>query len=174
MNIMLSRERREKEESDQDENQPIDTTKINSVNLEVDESEKEQPEEDQTSLTTMNKMNIKRFIATISKSNASNTYEEMKDKNNQDNDSCMTQSTPSENDRVEEQHGEDEKLNDLNQKELFTKEQLENLTNLDKEKAVLDDGDDQEMEQDDGMKMKKLNQTRDYLKFYWLSMIPSQ
>ncbi|KAN0009636.1 hypothetical protein ACTFIU_006933 [Dictyostelium citrinum] len=42
---------------------------------------------------------------------------------------------------------EDDKLDCLNQKEQFTKEQLENLTYLDKEKVVFDDG-DQDMEPD--------------------------
>ncbi|KAM9956190.1 hypothetical protein ACTFIR_002901 [Dictyostelium discoideum] len=108
------------------------STSLKINHLEVDEPEKEQPEQDQTSLTTLNKMNTKRFRAII--------------KHNADNNSFMIQSIPSENDtdryqrqnlnkidlnnkenekeklEKDQQHGEDDKLNDLNQKELFTKE----------------------------------------------------
>ncbi|KAM9993089.1 hypothetical protein ACTFIY_010523 [Dictyostelium cf. discoideum] len=63
-----------------------------------------------------------------------------------------------------------DKLNHLNLKELFT--------NLDKEKAVLDD-DGNEVKRMVMIKkwdkmMNSLNQTRDNLKFYWQSMIPNQ
>ncbi|KAM9955379.1 hypothetical protein ACTFIR_011817 [Dictyostelium discoideum] len=137
MNIMLSRERRKS----WIQIKPKDGDDV--INLEVDESEKEQPEEDQTSPTTMNKMNIKRFRATIS-------AQQLPNKQKQVDPNQYIPMGDTKKLEKDQQHGEDEKLNDLNQKELFTKEQLENITNLDKEKAVLDDGDDQEMEQDDG------------------------
>ncbi|KAK5577473.1 hypothetical protein RB653_002414 [Dictyostelium firmibasis] len=101
----------EKEDQEEKENQPIDPANVDSVNPEGgDEPEKEQPEEDQTSLTTNEQqdetpkdseqpLGVK--DKTGSKSNVSNTDEEMKDESNQDNaddDSGMTQPTPSEND----------------------------------------------------------------------------
>ncbi|KAM9966569.1 hypothetical protein ACTFIR_006789 [Dictyostelium discoideum] len=110
------KEDEEKEDGDEDEdkedkeNQPIDPSNVDSINPEGDEPEKEQPEEDQTSLTTNEQqdetpkdseqpLGVK--DKTGSKSNVSNTDEEMKDESNQDNaddDSGMTQPTPSEND----------------------------------------------------------------------------
>ncbi|KAN0037183.1 hypothetical protein ACTFIV_002519 [Dictyostelium citrinum] len=100
----------EDEEKEDKEQQPIDPSNVDSVNPEGDEPEKEQPEEDQTSLTTNEQqdetpkdseqpLGVK--DKTGSKSNVSNTDEEMKDESNQDNaddDSGMTQPTPSEND----------------------------------------------------------------------------
>ncbi|KAM9955383.1 hypothetical protein ACTFIR_011821 [Dictyostelium discoideum] len=146
------------------------------VNLEVGEPEKEQPEEDQTSLTTMNKMNTKRFIATIRrKSNVSNTYEEMKDKYNQDNadnHSCALKNLkfqpllplpspllpllpplppllppllPLPPPPSPSQSSAQQKQVDPNPYRSMGEANI----NV-KEKAVLDDGNDQELEQDDG------------------------